>query len=115
MGKSVTQIAAALQASGGNVSEAARQLGCTRRAIEKRIVKSTELAAILADERESLADIAEAELLKAIKRGEIAAIIYALKASPAAKKRGWGERTEITGKDGEPIPISIVKMPVDEL
>lgn len=115
MGKSVKQISAAIVAAGGNVSAAARLLGLTRRAVQKRIANSAELAAIVQDERERLVDLAESQLESAIHRGDMAAIIWTLKANPAAKKRGWGERTEITDGEGQPVPIAIVKMSVDEL
>lgn len=88
-------IADAIQLHGGNVAAAARALGVTRRNVWMRIAKSPELRAVLDDERDSLVDEAESALRREVNSGNIAAIIWTLKASPAAKRRGWSERQEV--------------------
>ncbi len=96
-------IADAIQLHGGNVAAAARALGVTRRNVWMRIAKSPELRAVLDDERDSLVDEAESVLRQEIHAHNITAVIWALKASPAAKARGWGERSEVTGANGGPV------------
>ena len=97
------QIRAALNAAAGNISYAARQLGVNRSTLHRRIAKSAELQTLVEDQREDLVDIAESALRKAVLEGEGWAVIWTLKASPAAKKRGWSERQEITGADGRDV------------
>lgn len=103
----IEQIAHAIEKKAGNVSDAARALKVTRRALYKRIDDSEELQQVLKDARETLVDVAESQLLKQIKRGNTAAIIFTLKTQ--GKERGYVERTEITGKDGEEIAIRLDK------
>lgn len=97
------QIAEALQKAGGFVSHAAKQLGVVNSAIHNRIARSPELKAILDDARCTHLDLAEVELLKAMKRGEAWAVCFFLKCQ--GKGRGYIERqaVEHTGKDGGPI------------
>jgi len=109
------QIAAALSASAGNVALAARSLGVGRSTLFHRIKASASLREIVEDERESLVDYAESRLKTKVLEGDMTAIIWTLKASPAAKKRGWGERHEVTDGDGKPTPIAVLRMPIDEL
>lgn len=97
------QIAAGLRAQRGNISATADALGVTRQAIHLRINESDELAAICTEARESLIDVAESALLKLINEGNVAAIIFALKTQGRA--RGYSERLELTGADGEAIAV----------
>jgi predicted transcriptional regulator len=101
---SVEQIAHALQKKAGNVTETAKALGVTRGALYKRIVDDEELQQVLRDARETLVDVAEAQLLKQVKQGNTAAIIFTLKTQ--GKGRGYVERQEITGADGGPLRFS---------
>lgn len=104
-GLTVEQIAVALRAKMGNVTEAAKALGIARQHLHRRINDSPTLQQVLQDSREELVDIAELALRREVVNGNMTAIIWTLKASPAAKARGWGERQEITGKDGESLRI----------
>lgn len=103
---SVTQIKAALKASAGNVTEAARALGISRSALYQRINNSAELQAALVDAREELVDLAESALRKRIQRGDITAIIFTLKT--LGKARGYVERQEHSGPDGGALTIRVV-------
>lgn len=103
---SVTQIKAALKASAGNVTEAARALGISRSALYQRINNSAELQATLVDAREELVDLAESALRKRIQRGDITAIIFTLKT--LGKARGYVERQEHSGPDGGALTIRVV-------
>ena len=97
---SVAQCADALHKAAGNVTAAERGLGIGRTSLHARIAKSPELQRILQEERESLVDMAESALRAEVLDRNMTAVIWTLKASPEAKRRGWGERTELTGKDG---------------
>lgn len=105
------QIAAALKAANGNVSEAARQLGSCRDTIYQHMQADPALMTILTDAREALVDSAESALSKLISEGNVAAVIFALKTQ--GKKRGWVERQEITGADGDALKIEIVEVYAD--
>lgn len=100
------QIAAALRAANGNVSEAARQLGAGRATLYEHMQNDPTLMTILTDAREALVDSAESALSKLINEGNVAAVIFALKTQ--GKKRGWVERQEITGADGDGLTVNVV-------
>lgn len=106
-GITVEQIAVALKAKAGNVTEAAKALGISRQGLYYRINDSPTLQRVLQDTREELVDIAELALRRAVVEGNMTAIIWTLKASPAAKARGWSERSEITGAGGDAILIKL--------
>lgn len=97
---SVVQIEDAIRKSAGNVTYAAKALGVGRTALHARIAKSPDLQRVLQEERESLVDMAESALRAEVLARNMTAVIWTLKASPEAKRRGWGERTEVTGADG---------------
>jgi hypothetical protein len=59
--------------------------------------------------------MAESALRAEVLDRNMTAVIWTLKASPEAKRRGWGERTEVTGKDGAPLTIAIVNVDVDKV
>ena len=98
------QIAEALQKAGGFVSHAAKALGVTNGAIHNRIAKSPALKEILEDARYTHLDIAEVELLKAMKRGESWAVCFFLKCQ--GKGRGYVERQAIEHNGGD-TPVSV--------
>jgi len=93
--RSVTnaQIAAALISVSGIVLYAARKLRVTRNVIYQRMQKFPELKAIANEAIESTLDLGEAELIKAMKKGNLTAIIFYLKCK--GKHRGYIERQEI--------------------
>lgn len=98
-------IAQALQQSAGDITEAARSLGMSRTGLHLRISKTASLQQVVKEEREALIDMAESALRTKIRGGNMTAIIWALKASPEAKRRGWGERTELTGNNGDRLGV----------
>lgn len=70
------------------------------------------------DELENVAlDFAESQLHKQIQNGEVSSTIFYLKTK--GKKRGYIERSEVTGKDGDAIKhehaIDLSKLSTDEL
>lgn len=104
MALTVKQVAKALEATGGNVSEAARALGVHRTTVHRKIKSSETLQEIVTDARESLVDLAEGKIKSEIKKGNITAIIFTLKTQ--GKERGWVERHEVSGPDRGPIEIT---------
>lgn len=56
-------------------------------------------------EEESLKDLVEVKLIEKIKQGNLTALIYWSKCK--MKDRGYVERTELTGADGQPIATTL--------
>ncbi|MBK9276526.1 MAG: hypothetical protein IPM49_18580 [Flavobacteriales bacterium] len=105
---SVVQIEDAIRKAAGNVTAAARGLGIGRTSLHARIARSPALQQVLQEERESLVDMAESALRAEVLDRNMTAVIWTLKASPEAKRRGWGERQEVTGVDGAPIQVEYI-------
>ena len=104
---SVVQIEDAIRKAAGNVTAAARGLGIGRTSLHARIAKSPDLQRVLQEEREALVDMAESALRAEVLDRNMTAIIWTLKASPEAKRRGWSERHEIGGSGGGPVLIQM--------
>lgn len=104
----VAQVEDAIRKSAGNVTYAAKALGVGRTALHARIAKSPQLQQVLQEERESLVDMAESALRAEVLARNMTAVIWTLKASPEAKRRGWGERQEVTGADGGPVVVEYI-------
>lgn len=114
MGKPVysnVQFLAAISKSGGIFTTIAQRVGCDWHTAKKRIMGNAVLRQAWEDECETVADIAETKLQELIESGDFPAIKFYL--STKAKNRGYSERTEITGKDGE-VNSFIVQIVRDE-
>ena len=114
------QIAEALLKNAGNATAAAAALGdVTRQAIDYRIKNSARLQQVAAEAGETVTDIAEGQLIKAIKKGHSWAIRFWL--STKGRNRGFVTRSEQTGKNGGPIqhipldPATLKGMTDDDL
>lgn len=88
----------------GNIGAVARACGVSRQAIGQRIASSPKLKTLTEELRETKLDTAEDKLGEAIDKGEGWAICFFLKTQ--GKKRGYVERSEITGADGGAIEVS---------
>ena len=97
------QIIDALREKHGNLSAAARYLGCDRHTVSRYINTYSTVKAVADEERETLIDFAENQLFQQVKDGNITAIIFTLKT--IGKSRGYVERQEVTGKDGGAIVV----------
>jgi len=106
------QVVEQLRASQGNISFAAGKLGTSRETLHKYINEHPTVKVALEDIRESTVDRAETMLQQRMSQSDTL-LIFFLKTQ--GHRRGYKERTEISGPEGEPIPISIIKMRVDEL
>jgi hypothetical protein len=85
----------------GNMAAVARAFGCSRQAVWKFVQGRQTLLAVQHDLREGMKDHAESALHAALLRGEAWAVCFFLKTQ--AKDRGYVERQEMTGRDGEPL------------
>ena len=94
----------------GNISAVARAFDNTPRSTVKRWIEGSHRAQqAVQDARERLVDAAENVLYrKAIEEQELTAVFYVMNNSPESKRRGWGPRTEVTGKDGGDITVKVV-------
>jgi len=81
--------------------------------IYKRMELEPEIGAVIAAERERRIDIAETALDRAVIEGEAWAVCFTLKC--IAKDRGYVERQEISGVDGNAIQIVQVGIDTDRL
>ena len=88
-------IIAVLKSAGGIILRAAKKLGCARQTIYNRIESSKTVATAREEINETNLDLAEDQLLKAIKEGHMTAIIFYLKTQ--GKDRGYSERHEVNG------------------
>jgi hypothetical protein len=88
----------------GNMFVTAQALGVSRRALYY-FVKKHGLEEIVQEARESMTDIAETSLKRAVINGEAWAVCFTLKT--LGKSRGYVERVqqEISGRDGDAIEI----------
>ena len=103
----------------GIVSAACQATGISRQTYYNWCKTDAEFREASDDTIEERIDVAEAALVKSIKQGVPASIIFFLKTK--AKKRGYIERMEYSGPDGNPmraaISIDMLKeeLPVDAL
>ena len=97
------EIAKALKAGGGLYTSAARKLGCSGQTISNYIKRSPKLQKFEREIVDENLDLAESQLLAAIKEGHISAIIFYLKTK--GKHRGYTERHELTGQNNEAITV----------
>ena len=103
----------ALRKTNGNLTLTGQLLGCTREAIRLRVNRFPEIKQVLDESRESVIDVAEGALQRAVLNGEAWAIALTLKT--IGKRRGYVEKTEqeITGLMGiqfvDNVPIDATK------
>ena len=95
----------ALEKSLGVVTTACKQVGIGRTTFYKYYNQDKEFAKKV-DELENVAlDFAESNLHKQIQAGSTSATTFLLRTR--GKKRGYVERQEITGAEGEPLDVNI--------
>jgi hypothetical protein len=97
----IDELAPLLEKDKGNVAAVARRFGVSRGTILNRVNESPTLQKVLADARESMLDNAESVLYKKVLEGSTAELIFFLKTQ--GKSRGYVERQELTGADGDAI------------
>jgi outer membrane lipoprotein-sorting protein len=105
----------ALEKSLGIVTSACKSVEISRETHYRWLKEDPEYKAAVDALDDVALDFAESQLHKQIKDGNSTATIFYLKTK--GKKRGYIERTEITGADNEPIKIEydLSKLTADEL
>jgi hypothetical protein len=106
------QIVEAIRASGAVIATAAKKVGMSRSALFHRIARTPKLIAVVEEVRESVLDLAESSLIRAITQGAPWATCFYLKCQ--GKNRGYSERSEVTGRDGTPVGVSAFEQMSDE-
>lgn len=91
----------------GNISALARTYGVTRTTVYGWIKGSKQAQQVLADQRETVVDVAESVLYKLVLEKDFKAVAYVLNNSPEAKRRGWSPRQEVTGAEGAPLVVQL--------
>ena len=94
------QMAGAIWKAEGNLSSAARTLGCSRTTVHAYVNKYVTVCQAYDEANDIFLDEAESQLRRAVRKGSLPAIFFALKTK--GKSRGYVERQEVTGKDGGP-------------
>lgn len=110
-GFTAAQVIEAVKGSRGFVTTIAKRLGCDRTYIYKLAEKFPTVKEAIEEEREGNKDFVEGKLMQQIEAGNITGIIFYLKTQ--AKDRGYIERQEITGADGNEVIIKVVYEGVD--
>lgn len=102
------QIIEALERNGGFLTQTAKALQCTIQTVQNYIRRDKKIGDAYYQIRETYIDLAESQLIKAVKNGEAWSIAFLLKCQ--GKHRGWVERQEFehSGADGKPIIIKVV-------
>lgn len=104
----------ALEKTLGVVTSAAKMVGIDRTTHYGWLKDDPEYAAAVLDTGDVALDYAETQLHKQIGEGQPASTIFYLKTK--GKKRGYIERSEISGPDGGPIEgaVQIIQLPANE-
>ncbi len=106
------QVIEALGETRGLVSLAARKLECDAATVRNYAKRYKAVAEALVEAREATTDTAELALFNAILGQEAWAVCFYLKTQ--GKTRGYIERAELTGKDGEQLTAPIVYIPKED-
>lgn len=93
----------AIPGSAGIITTIAKRVGCDWHTAKKYIYGHSTVLEAYEDECQGMGDLAEVELYKLIKSGDLGAIKFYL--ATKMKARGYVERTEVTGKDGGPLEL----------
>lgn len=90
------QIIEALEKSAGIITVAAQMLGMHRECLSRRISRTKELQEAMQAISERTLDLAEGQLFKAIKNGNMTAVIFYLKTK--GTRRGYAEKRDVYGE-----------------
>lgn len=100
----IEQVCQALDATEGQPAEAAVKLGCWASTIYNYAERYPTVRERIKHYKEVRLDKSVRKLWELIDDGNVAAIIFHLKTQ--GKERGYTERNEITGKDGEALELT---------
>jgi hypothetical protein len=94
-------VAEALRRLNGNQAAVGRAFGVTRSSVNEFIKNHPELKSVEQECKQSFIDNVESAIYSQALKGNVTAQIFILKT--IGKDRGYVERNEYTGKDGEPL------------
>lgn len=100
---------AALKANFGVIARSAEAAGINRTTHYTWMDSDPEYKAAVDELKEYKKDFIESKLLKLINDGDVASTIFAAKTQ--LKDRGYIERTELTGADGEKFSLNLIMPP----
>ena len=105
----------AIPGSGGIISTIAARVGCDWSTAKKYITDYPTVAQVHQDECEKVTDLAETEIIKAIRNGDTHTAKWYL--TMKGRERGYAktERQEVTGPDGDPVQFVIRGADPDKL
>lgn len=110
-GHTAEQVIDAIRNNNGLLAAAAQDLGVTRTTVYRYVNNYPTIKKALDEARDTVIDEAEGQLYKAVRRGNITAIMFLLKT--VGKARGYVERLEHTGEEGGPIIFNIKERDAD--
>jgi hypothetical protein len=90
------QILEAIEATAGKTTGICRRLNVTRATLGRYMKQYPELVEAVEFAKDELLDLAEFELLAAVKRGEAWAVQLTLKDSKRGRERGYGNALDVT-------------------
>ena len=102
----VQEVDAALREAMGNRAAVARKFGVTRQAVDAIVKRTPSLLATLHDIEEGMIDNAESALYREVVDGNFAAVKWYL--ATKGKARGYVERQEVSGPDGNELVIKVI-------
>jgi hypothetical protein len=100
------QFIVAIPGTAGIVSAIAKRVGCDWHTAKRYIAKYPTVQRAYDDEAEKVLDLAETKVIEAINTGDMGTARWYL--STKGKNRGYAERREITGADGNELTIRII-------
>jgi hypothetical protein len=103
----VEQMVKVAHEANGLIASMAHRLGCERQTVYNYAKRYKTVETAIQQARIGIVDIAEAALMTKLIAGDTGAITFTLKT--LGKSRGYVERQEITGKDGEAFGIEITR------
>lgn len=95
------RIITALKENKGLLTTAARKAGVSYTTVKRYAAEFPSVKDAVLEAKESMIDFTESKLFEKISRGDTACIIFYLKTQ--GKGRGYIERQELTGAEGQPI------------
>lgn len=102
---SLSNVRESIEKHRGNVTLVAKSFAVSRTTVYTFFEKHPELKTCLQDEREKMIDNVESALYNQALDGNITAMIFFLKTQ--GKGRGYIERQEVTGKDGDSLTVKV--------
>jgi len=108
------QVLTAIEGSGGIILQIARKLNIDWHTAEKYIQTWESTRQAYRNEKEKILDLSESVVIQDIKNEVVGTAKWYL--TRKGKERGYAERRELTGEDGEPIQITGINIikPDDE-